>query len=108
MSEILYNSYYKTGSAALSLADDRAIRSFNVDFPFDLQQSLRHLSERGIIVETTPLRRSLYYNNRRSELTAFVSCDGDTMFFNNKLAKIFACCGHVWAVFYRPNGKKLR
>jgi len=93
MSEILYNSYYKTGSVA-----DLC--------PTNLQRSILRFNAKGIIVETTSLR-SLYYN-RRSDLTAFVSSDGDTMFFNNKLAKIFVCCGHVWAIFYRPNGKQLR
>ena len=93
MSEILFNSYYKTGSVA-----DLC--------PTNLQRSILRFNAKGIIVETTSLR-SLYYN-RRSDLTAFVSSDGDTMFFNNKLAKIFVCCGHVWTIFYRPNGKRLR
>ena len=94
MSEILFNSYYKTGSVA-----DLC--------PTNLQRSILRLNARGIIVETTPLR-SLYYRNTQSDLKAFVSSDGDTMFFNNKLTKIFVCCGHVWAIFYRPNGKQLR
>ena len=61
--------------------------------------------ERGVIVETTPLRRSLYYHNTQSNLTAFITSDGETMFVSNPLAKIFVCSGQVWAIFYRPNGK---
>ena len=95
MSEILHNSYYKTGSVAYLS-------------PTNLQRSIRRLNEMGFIVKTTPLRRGLYYINKQSELAAFISSDGDTMFFNNQLAKIFVCCGHVWTIFYRPNGKQLK
>ena len=108
MSEIFNYGHNVTGSAADLFIADRAVCSFNVGFPFDLQRSLRLLSKRGFIVKTTPLSRSLYYHNKQSDLTAFVTSNGETMFFNNQLAKIFVCSSHVWAIFYRPNGERLR
>ena len=109
MSEILFNSYYKTGSVADLCVTNGTVRSSNA-FPLDLQRSYRLplASKRSVSFKTTLHGRSLYYLNKQSNLTAFVSSDGDNMFFNNKLAKIFVCCGHVWAIFYRPNGKQLR
>ena len=101
MPKIFDYGYCVTGSAA----DLFTVCSFNASFPFDLQRSFCLPRKRSVFVQTTVLSRCLYYINTKSNRAAFISNDGETMFFNNQLAKIFVCSGQVWAIFYRPNGK---
>jgi hypothetical protein len=104
MSEFFCYAYNETGFGPDPPTDTLA-DCLEPELTFNPKLSLRHLMGTDVAYKMTSLGRSLYYSNKQSELTAFISSDGETMFFRNKLAKIFVCSGQVWAIFYRPNGK---